>query len=140
MTTATENRLQFLYLVASGNNDGVYKIGISVDPIKRLEQIKVQYDVPNAYILETMDVSSRDEVFAVEKALHDKYDRYRAHNYHGREWFRLSKAQIADIKNPREAQLMLLMATGGSMDDLSPEDLEIWEPLLDSFKDFCLSI
>ena len=42
--------------------------------------------------------------------------------------------------NPREAQLMLLMATGGSMDDLSPEDLELWEPLLDSFKDFCLSI
>lgn len=90
--------MNFLYLVASGNDDGIYKIGISVDPIQRLEQIKRDYDVPYAFILETMDVGSRDEVFAVETALHVKYDRFQSNKYSGREWFKLSKAQIAEIK------------------------------------------
>lgn len=44
------------------------------------------------------------------------------------------------VFNRREAQLMLQMMTGGSMDDLSPEELEIWELLLDAFKEFTLSI
>ena len=39
-----------------------------------------------------------------------------------------------------EAQLMLYMMTGGTMDDLSPAEIEIWEPLLEEFKDFTLSI
>lgn len=96
--TATVPAIQFLYLIASGNDDGVYKIGISQHPLKRLEEIKSQYDVPDAYILETMDVSTRDEVFAVENALHVKYDDCRAASYKGREWFKLTNKQLQDIR------------------------------------------
>ena len=56
---------EFLYIIASGRNDGVYKLGISVDPEYRLDQIKREYNVPNAFIVETMDVPTR-ESFAVE--------------------------------------------------------------------------
>lgn len=96
--TATATNIQWLYLIASGNDDGVYKIGISQHPLKRLEEIKTQYDVPDAYILETMDVSTRDEVFAVENALHVKYDDCRAAGYKGREWFKLTDKQLQDIR------------------------------------------
>jgi len=95
---AASTGIQFLYLIASGNNDNTYKIGISNEPTRRLEQIKRQYNVPNAYIIETMDVSTRDEVFAIESALHEKYDRYAASHMEGREWFRLSQKQIDEIK------------------------------------------
>ena len=89
--------MNWLYIIASGNDDSVYKIGISVDPVKRLEQIKRDYDVPNAYIVETMDVPTREEVFAVENALHTKYDRYQSNAYEGREWFKLNKKQLKEL-------------------------------------------
>ena len=42
--------------------------------------------------------------------------------------------------NPYEAGLMLRMMTGTQMEELTEDELDVWEPLLDSFKDFCLSI
>ena len=42
--------------------------------------------------------------------------------------------------DPREANLMLYMATGGDMNALPPDQQEIWEDCLEAFKDFCLSI
>lgn len=96
--TATVLDLQFLYLIASGNGDGVYKIGISNEPTRRLEQIKDHYEVPNAYIVETMDVGTRDEVFAIENALHTKYADYQATGYEGREWFKLSGKQLDELR------------------------------------------
>ncbi len=130
MSKRTEE-MNFLYLVASGNDDGIYKIGISVDPVQRLEQIKRDYDVPNAFILETMDVGSRDEVFAVETALHDKYDRYHSTKYSGREWFKLSKAQIAEIKTMYQqesnafAQATAYYGVFMEMADLQPKAKEM---------------
>jgi len=92
------DRMQFIYLIASGNDDGIYKIGLSVDPIKRLEQIKEQYQVPNAYIVETMDVPTRDEVFAVEQALHQRFKTKLSRKYSGKEWFRLTAKDILELK------------------------------------------
>ena len=66
--------MNFLYIIASGRNDSVYKLGISGDPEFRLDQIKRDYNVPNAFIVETMDVPTREEVFAVENALHTRFD------------------------------------------------------------------
>ena len=40
----------------------------------------------------------------------------------------------------REAQIMLLAATGGSIDDLTPEEQEDFEILLDDFKEYVLSL
>jgi len=87
---ANTKGLQFLYLIASGNNDSVYKVGISVDPKARLEQIKSTYRVPNAHIVETMDVPTRQEVFAIEAALHARFEVKKSPKYGGREFFRLS--------------------------------------------------
>ena len=102
MTTATQ--LQFMYIIASGWNDGVYKIGISQHPKTRLEQIKRDYDVPHAYIVETMDVPSREEVFAVENALHERFDAQRAEHYKGREWFELSTSDLKELKTMYKAE------------------------------------
>lgn len=98
MTTTAPPQIQFLYIVNSGNNDGVYKIGISNDPAKRLKQIRTQYNVPRAFLVETMDVATRDEVFTIESALHDKYESQAAAGYEGREWFVLSHSDLEDLK------------------------------------------
>ena len=98
LMTSAPSKIQWLYLVSSGNDDDVYKIGISQHPKVRLEEIKKQYDVPNAEIVEVMDVSTRDDVFAIEQALHSKYSDKRAATYKGREWFVLSKADIAELR------------------------------------------
>jgi predicted GIY-YIG superfamily endonuclease len=76
-------RLQFLYLIATGNNDSIYKVGISDDPKRRLEQIKERYGVPNAYIVETMDVPTRQEVVALENAIHTRFLKKRSTRYGG---------------------------------------------------------
>ena len=86
--------MNFLYIISSGRNDSVYKLGISVDPEYRLDQIKRDYNVPNAFIVETMDVPTREEVFAVENALHARFDRKRARSYQGREWFKLTQSDL----------------------------------------------
>lgn len=91
--------LHFLYLIASGNNDSVYKVGISVDPNARLRQVKATYNVPNAYIVETMDVKSRSEVFALEAALHAKLEDQRVTRYGGREFFELSQSDLAWLRS-----------------------------------------
>jgi len=90
--------LQFLYLVASGNNDSIYKVGISDDPNRRLEEIKVTYGVPKAFLVETMDVSTREEVFALENTLHTKFARRRSRKYGGKEFFKLSSNEIDWIR------------------------------------------
>lgn len=98
MTTTAPPQIQFLYIVSSGNNDGVYKIGISQNPAERLKQIRRDYDVPRAFLVETMDVATRDEVFTIESALHDKYESQAAVGYEGREWFVLSKKDLENLK------------------------------------------
>ena len=96
---AKTEELQFLYLVASGNNDSVYKVGISVDPKARLEQIKSTYRVPNAHIVETMDVPTRQEVFAIEAALHARFESKKSPRYGGREFFRLSEDDLRWLRS-----------------------------------------
>ena len=83
-TTTAPTRLQYLYLIASGNEDQIYKIGISHDPKQRLEQIQRDYNVPQAYIVEYIDVPSRAEVFAIENALHTRFDSKQSTKYSGR--------------------------------------------------------
>ena len=98
MTTAPAQRLQFLYLIASGNQDSIYKIGISDSPQRRLEQIQRDYGVPKAYILEHMDVPTRDEAFAMENALHLRFDRCQSRKYPGKEWFKLSDKDLTELR------------------------------------------
>lgn len=91
--------LHFLYLIASGNNDSIYKVGISVDPNARLRQIQGTYNVPKAYIVETMDVRSRSEVLALEAALHARLEDRRVTRYGGREFFKLNQDDLAWLRN-----------------------------------------
>ena len=84
--------------MSTGNDDNVYKIGISQNPNVRLEEIKKQYDLPNAKIVEVMDVSTRADVFAIEQALQSKSSNKCTSTCKGREWFVLSKADIAELR------------------------------------------
>lgn len=90
--------IQFLYIISSGRDDGIYKLGITQHPHQRLEQIQRDYDVPDAEIIELMDVPSREEVFAIENALHTRFSKKRATSMKGREWFRLSKADLEGLR------------------------------------------
>ena len=88
------SNLQFLYLIASGNDDSIYKIGISEDPKRRLMEIKETYSIPRAHLVLTMDVATREEVFALENALHIKFRRDLSQKYGGKEFFKLSKDKL----------------------------------------------
>ena len=90
--------INFLYLIASGNRDSIYKVGLSVDPAARLRQIQVTYNVPRAYIVETMNVQSRKEAFEIEAAVHARFESRRTRRYGGREFFRLSQEDLAWLK------------------------------------------
>ena len=91
--------LNFLYLIASGNNDSIYKVGISTDPAARLRQIKATYNVPRAHIVETMDVQSRAEVFALETAIHARFESRRTTRYGGREFFKFNQSDLEWLRN-----------------------------------------
>lgn len=54
--------------------------------------------MPDAYILEYMDVPTRDEVFALENALHVCFDKKQSFKYSGREWFKLTDKDIEDLR------------------------------------------
>lgn len=86
--------LQFLYLISTGNDDSIYKVGISDDPKRRLEQIKDTYNIPRAFIVETMDVETRAEVLALENAIHTRFTQKRSTRYGGREFFKFSREDL----------------------------------------------
>ena len=51
-----------------------------------------------------MDVPTREEVFAVENALHTRFDRKRARHYLGREWFKLNQSDSTELRTMCQEQ------------------------------------
>ena len=98
MTTSAKPKIQFLYIVSSGNADSIYKIGISDDPSRRIKEIRDTYNVPRASITDEMDVPSREEVFAIENSLHTRFASKRTNKYGGKEWFKLSAEDLTWLR------------------------------------------
>ena len=94
-----DNRPCHVYLVNSGNHDGVYKIGFTNDKTKRIAQIQKTYGVPNATIVQTVMLNSRQMAVDVEAQLHQQYNNLRVNTYYGTEWFQLSESNVKTILN-----------------------------------------
>jgi hypothetical protein len=79
-----------LYLIQS--NEGKYKIGISKNPSKRIEQL--QTGSPD--VLKLIHTYESPNAFKIETALHNKYQYLREHG----EWFDMSISEEVDfLKN-----------------------------------------
>jgi len=85
-TYAKKKTKSYVYLMQDGN---MTKIGISIDPMERLHQLRAGN--PKLELLYAKLVRSAAKT---EKELHEKYDNKRI----GREWFDLSPKDISEIK------------------------------------------
>jgi len=83
-----------VYLVNMLNTD-FYKIGISIDPRRRLMDLQRPNPVRIRLVWHSQKCSSEGAHY-IEREMHKRYDKRRIS--HQREWFRLRLADIADIK------------------------------------------
>lgn len=70
-----------IYLIKS-LNEGVYKIGVSKNPWKRLQEVQTGNPSP----IEILYLYETENAYKIETALHNRYSHF---NTHG-EWFELS--------------------------------------------------
>ena len=87
-----------VYLIDSGNHDNTYKIGYTSNKAQRLQDIKKDYGVPNASMIASLYVGTKDNALEVEGNLHKKFDRERVFTYYGVEWFALNQMQVTSVK------------------------------------------
>lgn len=87
-----------VYLIDSGNHDSTYKIGYTSNKAQRLQDIKKDYGVPNASMLASLYVGTKDNALEVEGNLHKKFDNDRVFTYYGVEWFALNQTQVKSVK------------------------------------------
>ena len=93
-----------LYVINSGRDDSIYKIGITSNPEMRLTDIRIDYAVPDAYYLGFVELPSRDKALALETSLHSKYERQRCSTMNSWEWFSLSLEDVEDICTSNDLQ------------------------------------
>ena len=70
-----------IYLIKS-LNEGIYKIGVSKNPNKRLKEVQTGNPAP----VEIVQLYETENAYKIESALHNRYSHF---NTHG-EWFELS--------------------------------------------------
>ena len=99
LTEAIENQPHWLYLICSGNDDNTYKIGYTSRPVEtRLNEIKMEYTVPNAKLVKQCEVKGESNVLMLEQSLHDEYYECQDSTYGGCEWFCLEPNELNQIK------------------------------------------
>ena len=85
-----------IYLIKS-LNEGIYKIGVSKYPNKRLKQIQTGNPAP----VEILYLYETENAYKIEKALHNRYSHF---NTHG-EWFELSiKEEMSFMDNCKKIE------------------------------------
>lgn len=96
---AVERKPHWLYLIDSGNDDWIYKIGITGRSIEeRLEEIKVTYCVPKATVIEQRLIIGQFKALALEKELHELCDDCHEYTYAGKEFFELDQTRLALVR------------------------------------------
>jgi hypothetical protein len=83
----------YVYVIGSVN-EGLYKIGVSRNPIRRLKNIQASNPTPLALVA----MRYTDRPFAEEKRLHTALSPYRRNG----EWFKLIPEQVSAIFKPLE--------------------------------------
>ena len=94
-----------LYIINSGKSDSCYKIGITANPKTRLDDIRIDYDVPAAYYSAFVELISRTEAELLEATLHKEYRTKWNESYRGLEWFDLSLEDVEAIVNEHNLQI-----------------------------------
>lgn len=79
----------YIYLLRAVTPDNHYKIGLSKDPVKRIESMGVKLPFP----IEPLHQFPTNHRFKAEKNLHEKYADKRVNG----EWFNLSDADVQEI-------------------------------------------
>ncbi len=80
----------FVYLIQHGETN-LYKVGMSIDPLKRLNQLQAS----NPESLKLISTIATDDMVTLEAYFHKLFEEDR----HTREWFRLSAIQIEQFMN-----------------------------------------
>lgn len=80
----------FVYVINGGGAHGLYKIGKSANPLKRLQD----FQSGSALILSLEHTFRTNDMAALERLLHWRFVRQRVHH----EWFRLSYEDIQWLK------------------------------------------
>ncbi len=81
----------YIYLVRAITPDNHYKIGLSKEPVKRLEKMEIKLPFP----IETIHLIPTDDIHSAKKTLHDKYANKRVNG----EWFHLTPKDVNYIKS-----------------------------------------
>ena len=98
LTEAIKRKPHWLYLINSGNNDDVFKVGYTSRDIEsRLEEIKIDYTVPMATIQKRCRIYGEAAVLSLEKQLHKQCYEYWDSTYGGVEWFELDQQNLTQI-------------------------------------------
>jgi len=85
-----------IYLIKS-LNEGIYKIGVSKRPNKRLKELQTGNPSP----VEILYLYETENAYKIEKSLHNRYSHF---NTHG-EWFELSiKEEMSFIDNCKKIE------------------------------------
>ena len=82
----TKRKRGYVYLIKATGLDGVYKVGQSDDPLRRVKELQPFCPVP----LEIEYVIPNKRGINIESRLHKHFKRHQIHH----EWFRLSKRDI----------------------------------------------
>jgi hypothetical protein len=81
----------FIYLVQAIAPQTYYKIGLSIDPVKRIETMGVKLPFP----ITPLHFISTNDTYRAEKQLHDRFASKRLSG----EWFALSNMDVQEITN-----------------------------------------
>ena len=79
----------YIYLVQAVSPYNHYKIGLSKEPVKRIESMGVKLPFP----IEVIHLIQASDRYVAEKSLHNRY----AHKRVNGEWFELSEQDVKDI-------------------------------------------
>jgi hypothetical protein len=79
----------FIYLVKAITPDTHYKIGLSKDPVTRIDNMGIKLPFP----IEPIHTFKTNDMHVIETYLHQKYANKRLNG----EWFELSEQDVADI-------------------------------------------
>lgn len=85
-----------VYIIADMLSGDV-KIGVSVDPERRCQQIAKSYAVGTLYIAGVCWFDSKSKAHMHERSFHKMYSARRSAERGGREWFSLTLSEVEDF-------------------------------------------
>lgn len=79
----------YIYIIRAVTPQNHYKIGLSKEPVTRIETMGVKLPFP----IEALHLIPTNDMFSAERLLHSRYDEKRVNG----EWFALSDDDVAEI-------------------------------------------